>query len=145
MRRLWTEDVVRRYDGEFHTIDARRHQPAADGADPDLVRRVGAGAARALRPPRRRVDPARHAERRVARAAGHDPRRARGGRAVDGRLRHPGPGPVRRRRPGPLAHPRRRAGEELGATHLAIATHNAGPTDVDGHLARVAEYLDAVR
>ena len=24
---------------------------------------------------------------------------------------------------------------ELGATHLAIATHNAGPTDVDGHLA----------
>ena len=33
----------------------------------------------------------------------------------------------------------------LGATHLAIATHNAGPTDVDGHLARVAEYLAAVR
>ena len=33
----------------------------------------------------------------------------------------------------------------LGATHLAIATHNAGPTDADGHLARVAEYLDAVR
>lgn len=28
---------------------------------------------------------------------------------------------------------------ELGATHLAIATHNAGPTDVDGHLARIAE------
>ena len=24
---------------------------------------------------------------------------------------------------------------ELGATHLSIATHNAGPTDVDGHLA----------
>ena len=33
---------------------------------------------------------------------------------------------------------------ELGATHLAIATHNAGPTDVDGHLARVAEYRDAL-
>ena len=33
----------------------------------------------------------------------------------------------------------------LGATHLAIATHNAGPTDADGHVARVAEYLDAVR
>jgi hypothetical protein len=33
---------------------------------------------------------------------------------------------------------------ELGATHLAIATHNAGETDVDGHLARVAEYLTAV-
>jgi hypothetical protein len=34
---------------------------------------------------------------------------------------------------------------ELGATHLAIATHNAGATDVDGHLKRVTEYLDAVR
>ncbi len=34
---------------------------------------------------------------------------------------------------------------QLGATHLSIATHNAGPTDVDGHLRRVAEYLDAVR
>src|SRR5436305_488873 len=30
----------------------------------------------------------------------------------------------------------------MGATHLAIATHNAGDTDVDGHLARIAEYKD---
>ena len=34
--------------------------------------------------------------------------------------------------------------EALGATHLALATHNAGPTDVDGHLARLAEYRAAV-
>lgn len=34
--------------------------------------------------------------------------------------------------------------QALGASHLAIATHNAGTTDVDGHLARVAEYLNAV-
>ena len=33
---------------------------------------------------------------------------------------------------------------ELGATHLAIATHRAEPTDVDGHLARIAEYQAAV-
>lgn len=33
---------------------------------------------------------------------------------------------------------------DIGATHLAIATHNAGPTDVDGHLSRIQEYLDAV-
>jgi len=33
---------------------------------------------------------------------------------------------------------------ELGATHLALATHNAGPTDVDGHLARLAEYMTAL-
>jgi hypothetical protein len=35
--------------------------------------------------------------------------------------------------------------ETLGATHMAIATHNAGPTDVDGHLRRVSEYLAAIR
>ena len=34
---------------------------------------------------------------------------------------------------------------DLGASHLAVATHNAGPTDADGHVARVAEYLNAVR
>ena len=33
---------------------------------------------------------------------------------------------------------------EIGATHMAVATHNAGPTDVDGHLARIVEYRDAV-
>ena len=33
---------------------------------------------------------------------------------------------------------------ELGATHLAVATHNAGDTDTDGHLARIAEYLESV-
>jgi len=33
---------------------------------------------------------------------------------------------------------------EIGATHLAVATHNAGPTDVDGHLARIADYRDAL-
>jgi probable F420-dependent oxidoreductase len=33
---------------------------------------------------------------------------------------------------------------DLGATHLAVATHNAGDTDADGHLARIEEYLKAV-
>ena len=33
---------------------------------------------------------------------------------------------------------------ELGATHLAIATHLAEPTDVDGHLARIVEYRTAL-
>ena len=33
---------------------------------------------------------------------------------------------------------------DIGATHLAVATHNAGPTDVDGHLARIVEYRDAI-
>jgi len=33
---------------------------------------------------------------------------------------------------------------ELGCTHLAIAIHHAGRTDVDGHLGRVTDYLQAV-
>lgn len=33
--------------------------------------------------------------------------------------------------------------KQLGATHLAVATHNAGPCDVDGHLSRVRGYLNA--
>jgi alkanesulfonate monooxygenase SsuD/methylene tetrahydromethanopterin reductase-like flavin-dependent oxidoreductase (luciferase family) len=36
------------------------------------------------------------------------------------------------------------AWRSIGATHLAVATHNAGDTDVDGHLARIAEYREAV-
>ena len=28
--------------------------------------------------------------------------------------------------------------------HLSIAVHNAGDTNVDGYLARIAEYRDAV-
>jgi len=32
----------------------------------------------------------------------------------------------------------------LGASHLAIATHNAEPTNVEGHLVRIKEYLNAV-
>ncbi len=34
---------------------------------------------------------------------------------------------------------------DLGCTHLAIATQNAGETDVDGHLGRIEAYLEAVR
>ncbi len=34
---------------------------------------------------------------------------------------------------------------ELGASHLAIATHNAGETNIQGHLNRVQEYLNSVQ
>jgi hypothetical protein len=34
--------------------------------------------------------------------------------------------------------------QALGATHMALATHNAGETDVDGHLQRISEYLSAI-
>ena len=35
--------------------------------------------------------------------------------------------------------------KELGCTHLAIATHNAGNTTVEDHLRAAGEYFDAVR
>ncbi|MBV1904859.1 MAG: LLM class F420-dependent oxidoreductase [Pseudomonadales bacterium] len=35
--------------------------------------------------------------------------------------------------------------QALGATNISVATHNAGPTDVDGHLRRVEEYFKVVR
>ncbi|MBV1876535.1 MAG: LLM class F420-dependent oxidoreductase [Pseudomonadales bacterium] len=35
--------------------------------------------------------------------------------------------------------------QALGATKLALATHNAGPTDVDGYLRRIEEYFKVVR
>ena len=37
-----------------------------------------------------------------------------------------------------------KAWQAMGCTHLAIATHNAGDTNVDGHLARIAEYQQAL-
>lgn len=35
--------------------------------------------------------------------------------------------------------------QEIGATHLAIATHNAGDTNVQGHLGRIREYMAAIK
>ena len=35
--------------------------------------------------------------------------------------------------------------QEIGATKIAVATHNAGDTDVDGHLKRIEEYFSVVR
>jgi hypothetical protein len=33
----------------------------------------------------------------------------------------------------------------MGCTHLAVATHNAGETNVDGHLKRIEEYQRALQ
>ena len=35
--------------------------------------------------------------------------------------------------------------QEIGATKIAVATHNAGDTNVDGHLKRIEEYFSVVR
>jgi probable F420-dependent oxidoreductase len=142
MRRLWAEDSLT-YQGEFHRIEAASINPRPShpvpiwfgGSAPALLRRCGelgdgwvplGGAndksAQAL-------DTIRVHRESVGKSMD--------GFAVQAQAQYAGGDPERWRK---------HAGrwKDLGATHLAIATHNAGPTDVEGHLARIAEYRDAV-
>lgn len=143
LRRLWSEDSID-YTGKYHRIDAasikpRPQQPVPvwfGGSAPALLDRCarlgdgwiplmgpGEAAAASLATLRKRRESlglpwAGFGIQAQAQYAGGTPDRWQGHAE---KWRH------------------------LGATHLAIATHNAGPTDVDGHLSRVREYLDAVR
>lgn len=143
MRRLWSEDTLT-FQGEFHTVSAAGINPRPaepvpiwfGGSAPALLERcarLGDGWV----PLMGANDAARECIatiRRHREAAGG----SMAGFGIQAQAQYRGGDPERWR-----GH----AGKwrELGATHLAIATHNAGPTDVDGHLARVEEYLAAVR
>ena len=142
IKRLWTEDSFS-FDGEFHTIDRAGINPRPaeripvwfGGRAPALLERcarIGDGWVPIDKPD----DATRE---RLATIRRH--REAAGGSmdgfAIQAQAQHAGGDPDRWRR-----HADR--WRELGATHLAVATHRAGPTDVDGHLARVAEYHAAV-
>jgi probable F420-dependent oxidoreductase len=143
MRRLWTEPSFE-FHGEFHTIDRAGINPLPPapipiwfgGSAPAAIERcarLGEGWVPLGTPndsSRERIDTIR----RIREEEGL----SMDGFAIQAQAQYAGGNPERWR-----SHARR--WKELGATHLAIATHNAGPTDVDGHLARVAEYLDAVR
>jgi len=143
MRRLWRDDTVD-FAGEFHRIDKasilpRPTQPVPiwfGGGAPTVLKRcaeIGDGWMPIMGP----NDAARDA---LATMKAH--REAAGLRwdsfGVQAQAQYAGGNPERW-----ASHAAR--WEALGATHLAVATHNAGPTDVDGHLARVGEYLKAVR
>ena len=142
MRRLWSEDSFS-YDGEFHTIDRAGMAPRPDRPIPIWF---GGSAAPVLERAARLGDgwfplgsPKPKVADRVAAIRAH---RDALGRSMDdfgiqAQAQYAGGDPERWR-----THAG--AWQEIGATHLAIATHDAGPTDVDGHLARVAEYRDAV-
>ncbi|MFU8815816.1 MAG: LLM class F420-dependent oxidoreductase [Pseudomonadales bacterium] len=143
LRRLWTEETFT-FDGEFHTISAAGINPRPakpipiwfGGSAPALLKRcarlgdgwiplMGANdAARACI--------ATISEHRTAAGLSMD------GFGIQAQAQYRGGNPDRWS--GHAA-----AWRDLGATHVAIATHNAGETDVDGHLARVEEYLQAVR
>ena len=143
MRLLWEHDVVD-FDGEFHRIELAGIKPRPSvpipvwfgGAAPALLERcatLGDGWVPLGTPndsSRQRIATIR--EHREAQGRSMD------GFAIQAQAQYAGGDPERWR-----THAER--WRELGATHLSVATHNAGPTDVDGHLRRVAEYLDAVR
>lgn len=142
MRRLWTEDVFS-YDGEFHhfehaSILPRPTEPVPvlfGGSAPALLERcarLGDGWIPLGTPNDKSAE--RIAEiRRIREAAGL----GWDGFEVRAQAQYAGGDPERWR-----SHAER--WRDLGATHLAVATHNAGPTDVDGHLARIREYQAAI-
>ena len=142
MRRLWSDDVVS-YDGEFHRFDDAGILPRPSRPIPILF---GGSAPAALERCARLGDGwiplGSPNEKSVARVAELRRLRELAGKPWDGfeiraQAQYRGGNPNTWR-----SHAD--AWQTLGATHLAIATHNAGDTDVDGHLARIAEYRDAV-
>ena len=138
MKRLWTEDVFS-FHGEFHQFDEACILPRPSQPIPVLF---GGSSQAALERCARLGDgwiplgsPNEKSERRVAELRRL---RAEAGLPWEGfrmyaQAQYAGGTPERWQ-----SHAEK--WQALGATHLAIATHNAGPTDVDGHLARIAEY-----
>jgi probable F420-dependent oxidoreductase len=143
MRRLWSEDTFS-YDGKYHTIDRAGINPRPTklvplwfgGSGPVVLERT-ARLGDGWMPLGTPNDVSREA---IETIRGH--RDAAGlpmeGFGIQAQAQYAGGTPERWQ-----SHAAR--WEALGATHLAIATHNAGPTDVDGHLGRIAEYRDAVK
>ena len=142
MRRLWAEDAVD-FAGEFHTIEGAGINPRPTrpipiwfgGSAPALLERcarIGDGWMPLGSP---------NDSSAVALATIRTHREAAGatmdGFGVQAQAQFAGGTPERWR-----GHADK--WRALGATHLALATHNAGPTDPDGHLARLRQYLDAL-
>lgn len=142
IRRLWTEDAFT-YEGEYHTISAASINPRPSeqipiwfgGSATALLKRCGELGDGWI-PLMGANDKARECLEIIR---GH--REAKGlswqGFGIQAQAQYQGGTPERW-----ANHASK--WQDIGATHLAIATHNAGPTDVDGHLKRVAEYLEAV-
>ena len=139
MRRLWSEPSFE-LAGAFHTIDRAGINPRPSAPIPIWF---GGAADAAIERCARLGDgwiplgtPNDSSRERIARI--REIRGSLDGFAIQAQAQYAGGDPDRWR-----THAER--WRDLGATHLAIATHNAGPTDVDGHLARVAEYRAAVQ
>jgi probable F420-dependent oxidoreductase len=143
MRRLWTEDSID-YTGDYHRIDRASIKPRPSepipvwfgGSAPALLKRCGelGDGWIPLGSPNDKSAAMIDTIRSHREAAGLSWE----GFGIQAQAQFAG------------GTPERWAGHaekwrDLGATHLAIATHNAGETDVDGHLSRIETYLAAVR
>ena len=143
MRALWADETVS-FDGKYHRVTKAGINPRPSAPVPIWF---GGGAPALLKRCARMGDgwmPVMGANQAAADALAliETERQSRGltmdGFGVQAQAQFAG-GTVERWR----SHAMRR--RDLGATHLAVATHNAEPTDADGHVARVAAYLDAVK
>ena len=143
LRRLWAEHSIS-YHSEFHTVDQAGLNPLPSapipvwfgGSAPALLVRcaaLGDGWVPLAAP-----NDTSKAALETIRAHREANGQSMDGFGVQAQAQYRGGTPERWQR-------HARQWEDLGATHLAIATHNAGPTDVHGHLSRVEEYLAAVR
>jgi probable F420-dependent oxidoreductase len=141
MRRLWTEELVS-YEGEYHTIDAASINPRPSrpvpiwlgGSAPVVLERcarIGDGWMPVGGPDDSK--PLLDEIRRHREAAGL----SMDGFGVQAQAQYARGTPERWSKHADKWR-------ENGATHLAVATHAAGDTDVDGHLDRIREYRDAV-
>ena len=142
MRKLWSEDAFS-FEGSYHTIDQASINPRPTalvpiwfgGSAPALLQRcalLGDG----WMPLGGANDKSRALLEEIR---GH---RVAAGRTMDGfgvqaQAQFAGGSPERWR-----DHADK--WREIGATHMAVATHNAGPTNVEGHLARIVQYRDAI-
>jgi probable F420-dependent oxidoreductase len=143
LRRLWSEDTIN-FDGEYHTVEYAGINPRPSapipiwfgGSAPALLERcarLGDGWVPLGSPndaSRERLDVIRRHREQAGLSMD--------GFAIQAQAQYVG---------GDADRWRKHATQwrALGATNLAIATHRAEPTDADGHVKRVAEYLDAVR
>ncbi|MED5341566.1 MAG: LLM class F420-dependent oxidoreductase [Pseudomonadota bacterium] len=143
MRKLWSEDSLD-YTGEYHRIDKASINPRPSKTIPiwfggsapallDRVARLGDG----WIPLMGANDKAKECIDTIKQT-----RKAAGlsfaNFGIQAQAQYAGGSPERWRK-------HAEAWREMGCTHLAIATHNAGPTNVDGHLARIGEYQQALQ
>jgi probable F420-dependent oxidoreductase len=142
MRRLWTEDSLS-FNGEFHTVDLASINPRPSQPIPIWFGGSATGAIERCAltgngwiPLGSPNDSSKERIETIRRF------RADAGLSMDdfgiqAQAQFAGGDPERWR-----SHAEK--WRDLGCTHLAIATHNAGPTDAEGHLARIREYVAAI-